>query len=49
MSLTDVDFFLPVKIQHHVELLGIAVEEEDRDGTGNKSLTQILDFPQAAG
>ena len=49
MSLTDVNFFLPVKIQHHVELLRIAVEEEDRDGAGNESFAQILDLPETAG
>ena len=41
------NFFLPVEIQHHVELLGVAVEEEDGDGAGNKSITQILDLSQA--
>ena len=49
MSLTDVNFFLPVKIQHQVELLRIAVEEEDRDGSGKESFAQILDLPEAAG
>ena len=49
MSLTDVNFFLPVKVQHQVELLRIAVEEEDRDGAGEESFAQILDLPEAAG
>ena len=49
MSLTDVNFFLPVKVQHQVELLRIAVEEEDRDGAGDESFAQILDLPEAAG
>ena len=49
MSLTDVNFFLPVKIQHKVELLRVAVEEEYRDGAGDETVTQILDLPKAAG
>ena len=49
MSLTDVNFFFPVKIQHQVELLRVAVEEEYRDGAGDETVTQILDLPKAAG
>ena len=29
MGLGDVDLLLPVDVQHHVELLGAPVEEED--------------------
>ena len=49
MSLTDVNFFLPVKIKHKVELLRVAVEEEYRDGAGDETVTQILDLSKAAG
>ena len=43
------DLPLPVDVQHHIELLGVPVEEEDWDGARDKPVTQIFYFLQTGG